>query len=80
MHIAEIALFTAEPDRLVAFYERVLQRPPETRWPGGAIFSVGEAKLLIHVADEQPRKEGGPLGADHFALAVADVDEAAARL
>lgn len=72
--IAEIALFTDDPDRLIEFYERVLEGEPAERWPGGAIFDLGGAILLIHVTD------GGPTNRDHFALAAPDVDEAAERL
>ena len=78
MHISEIALFTEDPEGLIAFYERVLETPPENRWPGGATFAVGDAKLLIHVTGDGP--DGQTPSVDHFAFAVSDVDEAAARL
>ena len=78
MRIAEIALFTERPDELVAFYERVLDSAPASRWPGGAIFDLGGAKLLIHVTGEAA--EGQPPNVDHFSLGVSDVDEAARRL
>ena len=48
------------------------------RWPGGAIFDLDGAKLLIHVTGEAA--EGRPPNVDHFALGVKDVDEAAQRL
>ena len=78
MRVAEIALFTEDPDRLIAFYEDVLEAGPESRWRGGAIFAVGDVKLLIHVAgpsgpDDAPNR-------DHVAFSVGDVDAAAARL
>jgi catechol 2,3-dioxygenase-like lactoylglutathione lyase family enzyme len=63
VRIAEIALFTEQPDELIAFYERVLEMTPESRWPGGAIFAIGDAKLLIHVAGEDG--EGQPANVDH---------------
>ncbi len=78
MRIVEIALFSERPDELIAFYERVLEAAPESRWPGGAIFDLGGAKLLIHVAGDPI--EGQPPNVDHFALGVSDVDEAARRL
>jgi catechol 2,3-dioxygenase-like lactoylglutathione lyase family enzyme len=78
MRIAEIALFTERPDELIEFYERVLGAAPESRWPGGATFDLGGATLLIHVTGESV--EGQPPNVDHFALGVADVDEAAGRL
>lgn len=76
--VAEIALFTDDPDRLIAFYERVLEGEPAERWPGGAIFDLGGVTLLIHVA--MPAEDAGPANRDHFALAAPDVDEAAERL
>jgi catechol 2,3-dioxygenase-like lactoylglutathione lyase family enzyme len=76
--IAEIALFTEQPSELSAFYERVLEVAPESRWPGGAIFAIGDAKLLIHIAGED--REGQPANVDHFAFSVRDVDETAERL
>ena len=78
MRVVEIALFTQQPDELIAFYERLLQAAPESRWPGGAVFALAGAKLLIHIAGEAV--EGQPANVDHFALSVRDVDEAAARL
>ena len=78
VRIAEIALFTERPDELIEFYERVLDAAPERRWPGGAVFGLGDAKLLIHVTGDAA--EGQPPNVDHFALAVDDVDEAATRL
>ena len=76
--IAEIALFTDDPDRLVAFYEHVLGREPASRWAGGATFDLDGVTLLIHVKGEQ--EEGMPPSADHFAFRVGDVDTEAARL
>jgi catechol 2,3-dioxygenase-like lactoylglutathione lyase family enzyme len=76
--IAEIALFTDDPDRLVAFYEHVLGREPASRWPGGATFDLGGVTLLVHVKAEA--EEGMPPNVDHFALRVGDVDAEAARL
>ncbi|MBA2460221.1 MAG: VOC family protein [Actinobacteria bacterium] len=78
MRVVEIALFTEDPDRLIAFYEDVLEAAPESRWSGGAIFAVGDVKLLIHIAG--PTRAEGPPNRDHFAFSVGDVDEAAARL
>ena len=69
MRIAEIALFTEQPDEVIEFYERVLEAAPESRWPGGAIFDLGGAKLLIHVTGEAA--EGQPPNVDHFASASA---------
>ena len=78
MRLAEIALFTEQPDEVIEFYERVLEAVPVSRWPGGAIFDLGGAKLLIHVTGEAA--EGQPPNVDHFAVGVRDVDAAARRL
>jgi catechol 2,3-dioxygenase-like lactoylglutathione lyase family enzyme len=76
--LAEIALFTDDVDALVSFYERLLDRPPASRWPGGATFDLDGVTLLVHQRGEQ--QEGMPANADHFAIRVADVDAEAARL
>lgn len=78
MRVAEIALFTPEPERLIAFYADVLQREPESRWPGGATFALGEVTLLVHA--DGPAAPKQPPNVDHVAFSVEDVDEAAARL
>ena len=76
--LAEIALFTPNVDAAVEFYERVLGRPPASRWPGGATFDLGGATLLVHEQGEQ--LEGMPPNVDHFAFRVTDVNAEAARL
>ena len=76
--LAEIALFTADVDAAVDFYERVLCRAPTSRWPGGATFDLDGVTLLIHVQGEQV--EGMPPSVDHFAFRVADLDSDAERL
>lgn len=78
MRVAEIALFTPDPERLIAFYESVLQRAPESRWPGGATFAVGEVTLLVH--ETGGGADGDPPNVDHVAFAVEDVDGAARSL
>jgi catechol 2,3-dioxygenase-like lactoylglutathione lyase family enzyme len=76
--LVEIALFTDAVESATAFYQRLLGASPESDWPGGAVFSVGEAKLLVHErASADPQyvlEEGGPPNEDHFALGVADLD------
>ena len=76
--LAEIALFTDDVERLVAFYERVLGRPPSANWPGGATFDLDGVTLLVHVRGEA--SEGMPPNVDHFALRVPNVDGEAGRL
>ena len=77
--LAEIALFTPDVDATVEFYERVLTRPPASRWPGGATFDLDGITLLIHEQGEQAA-EGMPPNVDHVAFRVADLDGDAARL
>jgi predicted enzyme related to lactoylglutathione lyase len=74
--IAEIALFTDDVAGLTAFYERLLDRPPESRSDQHASFDLGGTTLFIHVAGgEAP---GGAPNADHVAIAL-DQDDAAER-
>ena len=76
--LAEIALLTDDVDALVGFYERVLGRPPVSRWPAGATFDLDGVTLLLHERGEP--EDGMPPNADHFAIRVADVDAEASRL
>jgi len=76
--LAEIALFTDDVERLVAFYERVLGRPPSAKWPGGATFDLDGVTLLVHT--KGPSSEGMPPNVDHFALRVPNIDREAGRL
>jgi catechol 2,3-dioxygenase-like lactoylglutathione lyase family enzyme len=76
--VVEIAIFTDQPDRLIAFYEQVLAALPVQRWDGGASFDLGGLNLLIH-ARERGHPDGPPQS-DHVALGVEDVDGAAALL
>jgi catechol 2,3-dioxygenase-like lactoylglutathione lyase family enzyme len=73
MRLGELALFTDDPDRLVDFYTRVLGAQPASRWDGGAVFRVRDVTLLIH--RRMPAEQGAPANTDHFAFAVADVDD-----
>ena len=76
--LGEIALFTDDVDGSVAFYRRLLGAPPVAEWPGGAIFAVGDAKLLVH--ERVVALDGGPPNEDHFALSVGDLDATCAKL
>jgi predicted enzyme related to lactoylglutathione lyase len=74
--IAEVALFTDDVPGLVAFYERLLGRPPDSSSDSHASFDLDGPTLFIHIA-----AEAGPEGApnvDHFAF-VLDQDAAADR-
>lgn len=76
--LVEAALFTDDVDGVRAFYESLLEVPPVAEWPGGALFSAGGVKLLVHTRAGAP--EGGPPNEDHFALGVSDLDATAAAL
>ena len=76
--LAEIALFTDDVAAATGFYARLLGTAPVAEWPGGAIFVVGDAKLLVH--ERSVAMENGPPNEDHFAFSVADLDAACAEL
>lgn len=76
--VAEIALFTDDAKAHIAFYRLLLGSEPVAEWPGGAIFSAGDAKILVH--DRAPGVEGGPPNEDHFAVQMDDLDAACATL
>jgi predicted enzyme related to lactoylglutathione lyase len=76
--LAEIALFTDDVTRACAFYESLVGTPPISEWPGGAIFSVGDGKLLVH--EKAATMSDGPPNEDHFALSVEDLDRACGAL
>ena len=52
--IVEVALFTADVDAARTFYGDLLATKPEAQWPGGAIFAVGSAKLLLDERGDAP--------------------------
>jgi catechol 2,3-dioxygenase-like lactoylglutathione lyase family enzyme len=72
--VAEIALFTDDVEAAKGFYARLLGSPPVAEWPGGAVYAVGSAKLLVH--ERAATMDDGPPNEDHFALAVADLEAA----
>ncbi len=74
----EIALFTDDVERAKGFYERLVRGAPEAEWPGGAIFSAGSVRLLVH--ERAGAMDGGPPNEDHIALGVADLDAACGEL
>jgi catechol 2,3-dioxygenase-like lactoylglutathione lyase family enzyme len=71
-NVAEVALFTDDVAALAAFYGSLMGAGPAAEWPGGAIFSAGDAKILVH--ERAAGTEGGPPNEDHFALSVDDLD------
>ena len=76
--VVEIALFTERPDRIIAFYEQLLEALPVKRWDGGATFDLGGLTLLIHASE--PADPHGPANRDHVAIGCQDVDGLADRL
>jgi catechol 2,3-dioxygenase-like lactoylglutathione lyase family enzyme len=76
--IREVALFTDDVEGVASFYRDLTGSPPESEWPGGAIFVVGGVTLLVHERGEPERS--GPANEDHVAVGVPDVDAAFAEL
>lgn len=72
--IGEIALFTDDVAGVASFSRRLLAADPVAEWPGGALFAVGEVKLLVH--ERVGDRSDGPPDEDHFALTVDDLDAA----
>jgi predicted enzyme related to lactoylglutathione lyase len=76
--VVEVARFSEDVDALKRFYADLLATSPELDWHGGAIFTAGDVKVLVH---ERPGAEDdGPPNEDHFAVGVADVNGACRTL
>jgi catechol 2,3-dioxygenase-like lactoylglutathione lyase family enzyme len=76
--IVEVALFTDDVEPVKAFYAELLGALPVAEWPGGAIFSAGGAKVLVH--ERTAAVEDGPPNEDHVALGVLDLDQVCREL
>lgn len=76
--LGEVALFTNDVEGASAFYRNLIGAAPVADWPGGAIFAVGDGKLLVH--DRAAALDDGPPNEDHFAIAVDDLNETCAAL
>ena len=76
--LGEIALFTEDVDGAADFYHGLIGASPVAEWPGGAIFDVGGAKLLVH--ERSAATTNGPPNEDHFAISVDDLDATCATL
>lgn len=76
--LAEIALFTDDVSGTCAFYRGLVGAPPVAEWPGGAIFAVGDGKLLVH--ERAADMDDCPPNEDHFALSVEDLEGTCATL
>lgn len=76
--VGEVALFTDDVPGVAAFYRELVGAPPVAEWPGGALFAIGDAKLLVH--ERAGAAMDGPPNEDHFALTVDEIDTACASL
>jgi catechol 2,3-dioxygenase-like lactoylglutathione lyase family enzyme len=76
--LTEVALFTDDVAALSSFYRSLAGSAPVAEWPGGALFAVGDAKILVH--ERGATMDGGPPNEDHFAVSVTDLDAACAAL
>jgi catechol 2,3-dioxygenase-like lactoylglutathione lyase family enzyme len=76
--VTEVALFTADVEAASRFYRELTGVAPVAEWPGGAIYSLGETKLLVH--ERSAALKDGPPNEDHVALSVSDLDEACREL
>ena len=76
--LGEVALFTDDVEGASAFYRGLIGAAPVAEWPGGAIFAVGDGKLLVH--ERAAALDDGPPNEDHFAIVVDDLDETCAAL
>ena len=72
--VVEIALFTDDVAATREFYEPLVGVGAEAEWPGGAVYAVGELKLLIH--ERTGGTDAGPANEDHVALGAPDLDQA----
>jgi catechol 2,3-dioxygenase-like lactoylglutathione lyase family enzyme len=72
--LVEVARFTDDVDGLKRFYRDLTGSAPEAEWPGGAVFALGDVKVLVH--ERAATLEGGPANEDHVAFGVDDVDAA----
>ena len=76
--LAEIALFTDDVVGVCAFYRTLVGAAPVAEWPGGAIFAIGDGRLLVH--ERAAAMADGPPNEDHFAISTPDLDGRAPRL
>ena len=76
--LGEIAVFTDDVAAVAAFYRAVTGSDPVSEWPGGALFAVGDGKILVH--ERAAAMQDGPPNEDHFALTVDDLDAAVAAV
>ena len=78
--LVELALFTQNVPSLIAFYEKLLGRPPAFQSEGMAQFEMEGVHILIH--HHEPPEPGyeaepnWPPNEDHFAIGVKSLDKA----
>ena len=78
MRVTEVALFTSDVAAASRFYRELIGQAPVAEWPGGAIYDVGDAKLLVH--EQSAALADGPPNEDHLAFSVPDLDDACREL
>jgi catechol 2,3-dioxygenase-like lactoylglutathione lyase family enzyme len=78
MKLVELAYFTEDVDRVVAFYRTLLGAEPVARAEGMAIFLIGDTKIFIHHSYSPAEGELPPT--NHTAFSVEDVDKACQEL
>ena len=76
--LTEVALFTDDVAAVSSFYRSLAGSAAVAEWPGGSLFAIGDAKILVH--ERAAALDGGPPNEDHFAVSVADLDAACAAL
>jgi catechol 2,3-dioxygenase-like lactoylglutathione lyase family enzyme len=76
--LAEVAIFTDDVPGVSAFYRSLVGSAAAADWPGGALFEIGGAKILVH--ERGAGTTDGPPNEDHFALSVADLEAACEAL
>ena len=76
--IGEVALFTDDVEATSVFHSGLIGAAPAADWPGGAIFAIGDGKLLVH--ERAAARDDGPPNEDHFAIVVDDLDETCTAL
>ena len=64
--LTEVALFTDDVAAVSSFYRSLAGSAPVAEWPGGALFAVGDARILVH--ERGAAMDGGPPNEDHFAV------------
>ena len=78
--ISEVARFTKQPQKVAAFYARLLDRPEPASPSDSFIFEIDGVTLFVHRASESAPDPGWPADVDHIAIHVEDLDAECERL